>query len=399
MNTHHTAVVTGIGLVTPLGNTKEKLLENLTKGRAAPLSEVPFDFPHYPSMKVFKIQESYFSEKECFLDPFIRYGLSAAKEAVTDARLDLSQCDLRRVGVVVSSSKGGVATFAEAVSAYRQKSSAFNKNSFYETFSPASLSRIITERFQLRGPVKNIATACATGTHSIIEGVRMIEDGEVDFCLAGAADASIDPLMLSGYQQMGVYASDGIYPYDIRRDGFVIGEGAGVVLLERKESAQARGVKQYGEIDGYVSGQETNNVLMFDAEDDILARLFKLLVERLDDDTIDYLNTHGTATRAGDVYETQQIKKAFGSRAYDISLSSTKSFMGHLLGAAGAVECIICLLSMQHNFVPPTINYQKKDPVCDLDYTPNTMKEKHIGRAVSLSMGFGGQIGIVSMKK
>jgi 3-oxoacyl-[acyl-carrier-protein] synthase II len=227
----------------------------------------------------------------------------------------------------------------------------------------------------------------------------MIACGDVDCALAGASDASITPLCLAGYHRMGAYAPEEMCPYDRRRKGFIIGEGSGVVLLEKKDCAEKRGAYIYGELRGYQMAQETAHILSFDFSENTLRDSLVMLMRALEWKTVDYINTHGTATDLGDLYETEQLKKAFGRDAYGLSMSSTKAALGHLLGAAGAVEFIICLLSMKHGFIPPTVQYKEKDARCDLNYTPNQSVKKNVTSALSLSMGFGGHIGIIAVAK
>jgi 3-oxoacyl-[acyl-carrier-protein] synthase II len=208
-------------------------------------------------------------------------------------------------------------------------------------------------------------------------------------------------LLVSAYEQMKVLSPDGIYPFDRRRRGFVLGEGAGVVFLETLESAQARGAKIYAEIAGYAYGSDCYHPVAFDPKEEALARTLKTLLKKTDisPEEIDYLNLHGTGTRDGDLYETEQVKKAFGKKAYSLATSSTKSMMGHMLGASGAVEVIAACLALEEGFIPPTINLEKEDPRCDLDYTPKRAREKKVSLAVSISMGFGGHIATIALRK
>ena len=224
----------------------------------------------------------------------------------------------------------------------------------------------------------------------------MVEDGEVDVCLAGASDASCCEFVLAGYDKMKAYAKDMILPYDKRRTGFIAGEGAAVLCVESKEHAQKRLKDFYSEISGYAFGQETGQVFNFDRDLNTLACLIK---EAVKDQRPDYINTHGTGTLFGDIYETEQIKKVFGEEAYNISLSSTKSFTGHMLGASGAAEAAFCMLSMQYNFIPPTLRLDNPDPECDLDFTAKKTCYKKVKNALSFSMGFGGQIAVISFMK
>jgi 3-oxoacyl-[acyl-carrier-protein] synthase II len=229
----------------------------------------------------------------------------------------------------------------------------------------------------------------------------MVAAGDADYCLAGASDALVVPLMLAGYHQMKALDPEQIRPFDQRRRGFQVGEGAGVVFMETRESALARGAKIYGEVLGYELAGDGHDAVHFDSRDDGLARALQRLMRRVDADPcdIDYLNLHGTGTYAGDLYETSQIKKAFGPKAGRIAMSSTKSMTGHMLGASGAAEVIACLLSMEEGRIPPTVGLEKADPACDLDYTPGRSRAGRVRTALSVSLGFGGHIALIALRK
>jgi len=396
MNTRKTAVVTGIGFITPIGQTKSEIIARLLNGEAALPHPVDFDGPVNPAVKAFYLQEP--SGENLFFDPVIRYGLQATQAALVDAGIPGKELSNDKTGVVVSSSKGGVRSFFKYCNATKNAEQ-YAGHRLYANFSPDCLSGWIARTWKISGPVKNIVTACATGTHSIIAGTKMIEDGIVQRCLVGASDASIDPLMLSGYKKLGVYAREMIRPFDKRRDGFLIGEGAGVLVLEDQQSAEERGAHIYGKVERYIEGQETVNALHFSEENNALSSLIKKMYFRDENTRVDYINAHATGTRAGDLYESNQIKKAFGQAVYTIPISSTKSFMGHLLGASGAVEAGICLLALENNFIPPTVSLIEKDEACDLDYTPRVARQKKLRRVLSISMGFGGHIGLLSFVK
>jgi len=395
----HVAVISGIGIVSPLANNKNDFLYKLQKGTPATCEQVDFNIPGFPATNVFPVKESHAFQHAVSLDPVIRFGLSAASQALEDSKLEVSTIDPYSMGVVISSSKGGVVSFPRYAEQLRVRPSMLNGHKLYASIMPSSVRRWVAKEYDIRGPVKSVVTACATGTHSIIEAVRMVEAGEVTYCLAGASDASITPLMIAGYRNMGVYGSNEMCPFDQRRDGFIIGEGAGVVLIERKESALKRNAPIYAEVYDCIMGQEMGNGINFKPLKATLAELLKRLDARSGGEFINYINMHGTATPIGDVYETSQIKHAFGKRAYDMQLSSTKSFMGHLLGAAGAVEVIVTALSIVYDFIPPTVNFRIPDPLCDLRFTPNIALSRTVDRALSISIGFGGQVGVIALRK
>lgn len=389
-------VVTGLGLVTPIGVTKDEITSRLLHSQRAALSKVFLCSDYARPVNVFPVPPQY--TRSGSLDRVIHLGVQAVRQALDDAALRPEHIASSAMGVVVSSSKGGVGSFAR----YGQNvlcpsdhgsSAAFR---LHANLGPECLSGWIARRWKVRGPVKNIVTACATGTHSIIAGARMIEDGDITRCIVGASDASIDTLMLSGYQKLGVYAREMIRPFESRRDGFLIGEGAGILILEEEESARSRGVDIYGRIEGYIEGQETGDTLHYIEKNNTLSLLLQRLCRLYDIRKVDYINAHATGTKAGDLYESRQIKKAFTDAA-SIPVSSTKSFTGHLLGASGAVEAALCCLAIKNKFIPPTLALHKKDKECDLDYVPLYAREKHLSRVLSISMGFGGHVGIVSL--
>ena len=393
-------VVTGIGFITPIGNSSAKLQQHITEGKPAPSH--PFISPYSPGsvVSVFRAAMDEQLAPPSHRDPVVRFGLAAAEKALQDSGLDPETIQSPATGAVISSSKGGVNSLSRFYTACdRENEARLNAHRLYSNFGPECVSGWVARRYRLAGPVKSFVTACASGTHALIAGARMIEDGSVTCCIAGASDASINPLMLEGYKRMGVYSRDTIRPFDKERDGFIVGEGAGILILEEREHARQRGARIYAEIDSFIDGQETGHALHFDIQKNTLAELLRRLCEKNPRRPVDYINAHATGTQAGDYYETHQIKKAFGRDAVTIPVSSTKSFTGHMLGASGAVEAIICVLAMQHDFVPPTVSYLRPDRKCDLDHVPNKGRKKKLNRILSLSMGFGGHIAIISFSK
>ena len=394
-------VITGIGCVTPVGNNAAEFSVSLKKGIVGiceisrsndglPLQGKAFQVVHFTPPKYAKL-----------LDPHIQYILAATEEALKDSRLDCSRIDRTRLGIAVSSSKGGMRTFEQFYERFKKRPSALLAARIYANLIPNIASQWIARHWRISGPAKPAVAACATGLFSIIEGIRMIEDGEADYCIAGAGDASLTGLMLAGYRNMGVLSDDGMRPYDLRRKGFLVGEGAGIVILEKLESARARGVHIYAEILSHRYGFEATHPISFSIAGDGLARCLKELLAgaKLAPSEIGYLSLHGTATKQGDLYETRQIKTAFGRKAKQIPMSATKSLVGHMLGASGVVEIIASLIAMRDGFVPPTANLEVPDPECDLDYTPRVSKTKRISVACSVSMGFGGQLGAILLAK
>lgn len=395
-------VITGIGVISPIGNSLQDFKESLKAGRSGLAPITAFDTKKFPVKKAFEVKN--FDSRACkthLLDPFIQYAVAVATQALEDAKFEPQKVDPYRIGISVSSSKGGVHTIDRFNERFRKNPSAILGARIYSNLVPNFAAQWIARRWKIQGPAKCYVAACATGTVSIIEGAKMIEGGVIDYCIAGASDASIVPLMLAGYSQMKALAKDGMLPFDKRRSGFMVGEGAGIVFMETLESAKARGAKIYGEILGHQYGSDSTDIVHFEEKENALARTIEQLLKRteLKADDIHYINLHGTATKRGDIYETSQIKKALGKKAQTIPTSSTKSMTGHMLGASGAVEIIATLLAMKEGFVPPTAGLEKPDAACDLDYTPEKSRAAQIRTALSLSMGFGGHIATIALRK
>lgn len=393
-------VITGMGVVSPIGNTLESFRASLKKGicgKSLPVSVEGYKFPPVFRLKDFdpKVYKTH------LLDPFIQYAVAAAEQAVQDAGFDVRAVDPYNVGLSVSSSKGGVHTFHCLKERLKKHPSAILGARMYTSAVPNFAAQWIARRMKIQGPARCYVAACATGTAAVIAGFRMVSESEVDYCLAGATDASITPLMLAGYQNMKALAKKDLRPFDKRRDGFLVGEGAGVLFLETLESARARSAKIYGEILEAAHGQDATHPILFDPKDHALAHALRILFERtgLQPSEIDYINLHGTGTQHGDWYETVELKEALGKEAYQIPMSSIKGMTGHMLGAAGAVEIIATLLGMEEGFIPPTTGLEEKDPKCDLDYTPGKMRLHNIQTALKISMGFGGQVKAIALRK
>ena len=395
-------VVTGMGVLSPIGNTLAEFRENLKRGFSgkenAEHSIVDgHQFPPVFPLKGFN-PRPYGTH---LLDPFIQYAVAAAEQAVTDARFDATAVDPYDIALSVSSSKGGVHSLGRFKERFLRNPSAILGARMFTSAVPNFADQWIARRMKVQGPAKCYVAACATGTVAIVQGFRMVSEGQAEYCLAGATDASITPLMLGGYNNMKALAAKDIRPFDKRRDGFLIGEGAGVVFLETLESARARGIKIYGEIIEAAYGQDSKQPIHFDLKEHALSYTLGVLIKRagITPREIDYVNLHGTGTRHGDFYETAELKEAFGEQSYGIPMSSTKGSTGHMLGATGAVEIIATLLGIQEGFIPPTVGLEEKDPECDLDYTPGNMRRHLITNAVKVSMGFGGQVAAVLFRK
>jgi 3-oxoacyl-(acyl-carrier-protein) synthase len=391
-----------MGVLSPLGNTLAEFSRNLKagvsgKGSADHAMIEGYKFPPVFPLKNFDAR----AFRTHLFDPFIQYAVVAAEKAVLDARFDIASVDPFSVALSVSSSKGGVHSLGRFKERFLRNPSAILGARMYTSAVPNFADQWIARRMKIQGPAKCYVAACATGTVAIVQGFRMVSDGDAEYCLAGATDASLSPLMLGGYNNMGALAAKDIRPFDKRRDGFLVGEGAGVVFLETLESAKARGARIYGEIVESAYGQDSKQPIQFDLNEHALSHTLGVLLKRsgITPREIDYVNLHGTGTRHGDLYETLEIKEAFGAQAYKIPMSSTKGATGHMLGATGAIEIIATFLGIYEGFVPPTVGLEEKDPACDLDYTPGKMKERRITNAIKTSMGFGGQVAAVLLRK
>ncbi len=395
-------VVTGMGVLSPIGNTLAEFRENLKVGVCGKDSKDYMTAGGYRFPPVFPLKD--FSPRPYntqLHDPFIQYAVAAAEQAVADAHFDLKAVDPYTIALSVSSSKGGVHSLGRFKERFLRSPSAMLGARMYTSAVPNFADQWIARRMKIQGPAKCYVAACATGTVAITQGFRMVSEGQAEYCLAGATDASITPLMLGGYDSMKALAKHDIRPFDKRRDGFLVGEGAGVVFLETLESAKARGARIYGEIIEAANGQDSKHPIQFDLEEHALSYTLNVLLKRagITAREIDYINLHGTGTRHGDLYETLELKEAFGSAAYKIPMSSTKGATGHMLGATGAIEIIATILGIDEGFVPPTLGLEENDPECDLDYTPLKMRPHKITNAIKLSMGFGGNVAAILLRK
>ncbi len=337
--------------------------------------------------------------QEC---PSITLALQAAEEAILDAGLDLNRTHRETVGCVIGSSKGGMASFAQMANSFRMNSEDENRipDSFWLQCFPSAASQSVAEHFDLRGAALTPVSACSTGFSSVMRAADLIRDGVCETVIAGSADASLLPLVLGSFQRMGVLATNfqlpenACKPYDRRRNGFVVGEGAGILVLESLEHALKRNATPYAEWLTGGMGSDSTHLMQFDPTAESLSRLISGLLQRsrISPSEIDYINLHGTGTPINDLYETRAILSTMGPQASEINCSSLKGGMGHLLGAAGSVELAFTLLAMRDNLVPPTANLEEPDPECNLNYTPLKAVPKEIKTALKLSFGFGGHL-------
>jgi 3-oxoacyl-[acyl-carrier-protein] synthase II len=405
-------VITGLGAISPIGSDPDRMWVNCIAGRSGVGPIRAFDASEFKSRIAAEVLDFdagvLFGTKEARrMDRFTQFGLAAAIQAVADARLEINDSNRDRIGVVIGSGIGGLGTIVENMKILNEKGPSRVSPFMVPMMLIDSNPGMIAIQLGLRGPNLGVVTACATGTNAIGEGAEMIRRGQADVILAGGSEASILPLAMAGMAIMGALSSrnddpqGASRPFDRQRDGFVMGEGAGVVVLESLEHAQARQARILAEVRGYGSTNDAYHVSA-PAENGAgaaAAMRMALLQAGLEVQAIDYINAHGTSTPLNDKSETAAIKTVFGERAYQIPISSTKSMTGHLLGAAGAIEAVLCVRALQENLLPPTINYEYPDPDCDLDYVPNQARPKAIQTVMSNSFGFGGHNAVIILNR
>ncbi|MCH2351143.1 MAG: beta-ketoacyl-ACP synthase II [Pseudomonadales bacterium] len=404
-------VITGLGAVTPIGNTVEETWKAVCESKSGGNLIESFDTTDFAvkigaSIKSFDVNQ-YVDKKEARrIDPFIQLGLAAGIQAVEDSDITVESMDPRRIGVAIGSGIGGINTI-EDTHATLVKSGARRVSPF---FVPASVVNMISGNLSIKygfqGPNIAIVTACTTGTHNIGFGARMIQYGEADAMVVGGAESATSPVTLAGFASMKALSSRNeepelaSRPWDKDRDGFLLGDGAGVLVLEEYEHAKSRGAKIYSELVGFGMSADAHHITSppDDGHGAVAAMRNAIEDSALSLDSINYINAHGTSTPQGDIAETNSIKSVFG-RETKVSVSSTKSMIGHLLGAAGAVEAIVTVLAIDKQVAPPTINLDSPGEGCDLDYVPNTARDVKIHAALSNSFGFGGTNGTLIFSK
>jgi 3-oxoacyl-[acyl-carrier-protein] synthase II len=403
-------VVTGLGLVCPVGNDVATGWDNLIAGRSGIGPITKFDASAFTSriageVRGFNIEDWLPAKEARHFDTFIHFGIAAASQAVLDAGLAADSVDPERVGVIVGSGIGGLPMIednhTELVNRGPRRVSPF--------FVPGSIVNMISGQVSImhgfKGPNYAVVSACTTGLHSIGDAGRLIEYGDADVMVAGGAEATVSPLGIAGFCSARAMStrnddpSTASRPWDRDRDGFVLGEGAGVLVLEEYEHARRRGARIYGELAGYGMSADAHHITAPDRDGPRRGMMAALRNAGLNADQIQYVNAHGTSTPLGDKNETEAIKLAFGDHASKLVVNSTKSMTGHLLGAAGGIESVFTVLAVHHQVSPPTINIFNQDPECDLDYCANEARPMHIDVAMSNSFGFGGTNGTLVVKR
>jgi 3-oxoacyl-[acyl-carrier-protein] synthase II len=403
-------VVTGLGAITPVGNDVASTWRAAVEGESGIDFIRSFDASGFPVRIAAEVKEfdpgSVAPPKEARrLDRNVLLALGAAKEAIADA--GLNGFDPARVGVVFGSAIGGFLGIMEQGEVLRERGPDRVSPHFLPNVLVDSASGQIAISLGLRGPNYAVVSACATGSHAVGEAAEVVRRGDADAVLAGGTEACMHPLILAGFCAMRGLAAEeenpprASRPFDATRAGFVIGEGAAVLVLEELEAARARGATTYAEVVGYGASNDAYHMAAPDPESVGVAEMMHAALQRggLEPEDVDYINAHGTSTPLGDLAETKAIKDVFGDHAYELAVSSTKSVMGHTFGAAGAIEAMMCVLAIRDGVLPPTINYETPDPECDLDYVPNEARRADVKVALSNAMGLGGHNGCVILRR
>lgn len=405
-------VITGIGLVTPLGNDVKSTWDSLVNGRTGIDWITRFDASAQASQIAAEVRgfepEKYFEAKQAKnLDLFVQYAIAAAEEAFVGSGLIIPEEEQERVGVITGCGIGGLPTVEQNHLVYLEKGPRRITPFLIPRIIPNMPSGHISMRFQAKGPNLALSTACAAGTHAVGEAFRSITYGDCDMAITGGTESVICPLAVGGFSSMKALSTRNdepgraSRPFDRDRDGFIIAEGSGIIVLEELEHALRRGATIYAEMAGFGQSSDAYHIAAPPENGEGGARCMKQALRdaRMNPEDIDYINAHGTSTPLNDRCETAAIKTVFGEHAYRLSISSTKSMTGHMLGGAGGIEAAFTALTLYHGIIPPTVNLENPDPDCDLDYVPNTAREKQIRTAMSNSFGFGGTNGVIIMKQ
>jgi len=405
-------VITGIGALTPVGKSAPDFWNGLLSGTSGARSIDKFDTTGFASTFAALIDDynphEHFERKEARkLDLVAQYALVASEEAILDSKLNLEEIDKDRVGVHVGTGIGGMKTFYDQSIAYSERGPRGVSPFFIPMLIPDIVSGQISIKYGFRGPNFCAVSACATGSHNIGIAYDMIRYGQSDYSITGGTEAPVTQIGISGFNAMKAMSTRnddpeaGSRPFDIDRDGFVLGEGSGIMVLESLDSALERGARIYGEIVGYGYSADAYHITAPDPEGNgvILAMKNALKSAGIATEDVDHINMHGTSTPLGDIAETNSIKKVFGDHAYKMNLNSTKSMTGHTLGAAGAIESLASVLALYHGIVPPTINIDNQDPQCDLNYTANTPVARELNYAMNNAFGFGGHNSTLVFKR
>lgn len=405
-------VITGLGAVSPLGLSVSETWENALAGKSGIRNLEHFDVSAFSTRFGGSVwgfdPENYMPKKEAKkMDPFMQYGMAAGIEAIKDSGLEVTDANAERIGVAIGAGIGGLGGIEKGYDAYLKG----GPRKISPFFVPSNIINMISGNlsvmYGLKGPNYAIVTACTTGTHSIGTAARMIAYDDADVMIAGGAEMATSYTGLGGFASARALSTrnddpqTASRPWDVDRDGFVLSDGAGVVVLEEYETAKARGAKIYAEVIGFGMSGDAYHMTLPPAGGEGAKRCMEIALKdaKINPEDVQYVNAHGTSTPAGDLAETEAVKTVFGDHAYKMAVSSTKSMTGHMLGAAGGIEAVFTALTIRDQVIPPTINIFNQDPACDLDYVPGTARETKIDVAISNSFGFGGTNGTLIFKK
>ena len=412
-NTHRRIVVTGVGAVTPIGLGANEFWQNALRGKSGAAQITAFDVSQYDTKIACEVKGfnplDYVDKKAVQrMDLFTQYAVAVAEMAVKDSGLDLEKEDKERIGVIFGSGIGGMWTWHKQMHSVYETGGPHRISPFFVPMMIADIAAgHISMRFQAKGPNYATMSACATSSHAIGDALMLIQRGDADVIFTGGSEAAITPMGIGGFNAMKALSTrndapeKASRPFDAQRDGFVMGEGGGMLILEELEHARNRGARIYGELVGIGMTADAHHITAPAPGGEGAIRSMKLCLKDagLKPEDVDYINAHGTSTPYNDKSETQAIKSVFGAHAQQLHVSSTKSMTGHLLGAAGAIEAIIAVLAIYHDLIPPTINYEFPDPECDLNYVPNQHIKKTVNVAISNTFGFGGHNASLIFKK
>lgn len=405
-------VITGIGVISPIGIGKDSFFKSLKEGQSGVDIITKFDTEGLSTKIAAEVKgfepTDFIDKKEAKrMDRYTQFAVAASKMAVLDASLDLNTIDEDRFGVCIGSGIGGLETLENQYKVMIEK----GPGRVSPFFIPMMISNIaaghISMTFKAKGPNMTVVTACASGTNAIGEAFKVIQRNDADIMITGGTEASITPVAIAGFCSMKALSARNeepkraSRPFDKDRDGFIMGEGSGILVLEDLEHAIKRGARIYGEVVGYGSSADAYHITAPAPEGEGAYKAMKKAVQdaNINPEKIDYINAHGTSTELNDKFETMAIKRLLGDYSYKVPISSTKSMTGHLLGAAGGIEAIACLMAINEGIIPPTINYETKDENCDLDYVPNQARNAEVSYAMSNSLGFGGHNATIILKK
>ena len=405
-------VVTGLGLVTPIGVGGKEVYDKLCKGVSGVGPITRFDDSELETKIAAEVKdfnpEDFIPKKEIKrMDIFIQYALAAAHIAMQDAGLEITDEIADRVGTYIGTGLGGLPSLEYYHKVLLEKGPKKISPFFIPMLIGNMASGYVSMKYKAKGPCICVVSACASGNHSIGEAFKSVQRGDCDVAICGGTEANLTPLTVAGFNAMKALSTrndepeKASRPFDKNRDGFVVGEGAGIMILEELEFAKKRGAEIYAEIVGYGATSDAYHITAPDPDGDGARRAMEMALKdaKVSPEEVDYINAHGTSTKLNDYIETLAIKKVFGERAYSIPISSNKSMIGHLLGAAGAVESIFTVYTIKYGIIPPTINLEERDPDCDLDYVPNTAREADVKVAINNSFGFGGTNAVLVFRR